>query len=125
MEFFVMDGEDPNGLGIYTGDPAEQECRLCEYRRANIPVGISFEIRYWHLTVWRLSLHVFNGLKNRKFIFLKSVNRRLFYHHSRFVFFPEFTHGHRLIHNRRHDRLTNADSPTNDIISNLNCSNKY
>ncbi len=52
MEFFVMDGEDPNGLGIYTGDPAEQECRLCEYRRANIPVGISFEIRYWHSSLY-------------------------------------------------------------------------
>jgi hypothetical protein len=47
MEFFVFD-EDGNTV---PGDPFEHEERQCKYMRANIPVGISWEISYWYPTL--------------------------------------------------------------------------
>jgi hypothetical protein len=45
MEFYVDENKTLHG------DPLEHEERQCKYMRANIPVGISFEIRYWYESV--------------------------------------------------------------------------
>lgn len=45
MEFFVF---GPDGIAMYSGDPREQDNRQSKYKQANVPVGISFEIRYWY-----------------------------------------------------------------------------
>jgi hypothetical protein len=48
MEYFVFD-ENRN---IYSGDPAEHEDRLCKYREAGIPVGVSWEVRWWYKSLY-------------------------------------------------------------------------
>lgn len=45
MEFYV----DENAIS--PGDPFEHEDRQCKYMRANIPVGVSWEVRWWYISV--------------------------------------------------------------------------
>jgi PASTA domain len=46
MEFFLC--AQRGCKEISTGDPFEHEDRMGKYELANIPVGISFEVRYWY-----------------------------------------------------------------------------
>jgi len=48
MEHFIM---DDNG-SVYPGDPMEHAERHCAYRRAGIPVGFSWEIRWWYKSLY-------------------------------------------------------------------------
>ncbi len=45
MECFVFDDHHPHGMP--PGDPSEQAFRIYKYTQANVPLGMSFEIRYW------------------------------------------------------------------------------
>ena len=44
MEFFRPDGRG----GIVPGDPAEHARREDAYRRLGVPLGASWEIRFWY-----------------------------------------------------------------------------
>ena len=50
MELFVSDAINP--LSLHPGDPMEQSERHCAYRRAGIPVGFSWEIRWWYRSLY-------------------------------------------------------------------------
>ncbi len=52
MEYFVCaqgeDGKPDCAKGMSPGDPFEQEDRVVAYRQASIPVGTSWEVRWWY-----------------------------------------------------------------------------
>jgi hypothetical protein len=56
MEYFVcvpgQDGSADCARGMYPGDPVEQEDRMAQYRQANIPVGVSWEVRWWYASLY-------------------------------------------------------------------------
>ncbi|MBK8015190.1 MAG: hypothetical protein IPK13_28100 [Deltaproteobacteria bacterium] len=53
MELFAS-GLGP--CGVFTccapGDPVEQAQREADYKTAGVPIGASFELRYWYLSLY-------------------------------------------------------------------------